>query len=64
MKAFASLLVMFAASFLVIGCGGGTSGGPGNELPVNSGVSEEEAAGDPDAGVATDDSVMGEGAEQ
>ena len=64
MKTLTSLLVMFAASLFVIGCGGGTAGGPGNELPVNVGVSEEDAAADPDGGVATDESAMGGGAAQ
>jgi hypothetical protein len=63
MKTFTSLLLMFAVALFVVGCGD-TDSGPGNELPVNVGVSEEDAAADPDAGVATDESTMGAGADQ
>lgn len=63
MKTVASLLVIFAGTLFFAGCGG-SAVGPNDELPVNTGVSDEAASANPDAGVATDESAMAGGAAQ
>lgn len=61
MKTFTSILLMFAASFFIVGCGG-ADGNHENELPVNVGDGEEDPTSD--AGVSTDESTMEAGAAQ
>ena len=62
MKMFTSILLMFAASLFIVGCGG-ADGNHENEAPVNVGNGEngdEDVTSD--AGVSTDESTMGAGA--
>lgn len=62
MKKFTSLFLVFSLCVISVGCGGANEG-TGEPAPANTGNGEEQEAAD-DAGVATDDALMSEGANE